>query len=420
MKEIYAIARKIADVGGRLYLVGGAVRDAYMGRAATDSDYCVTGIRAETFRELFPDAFVAGAAFAVFRMTVDDVVTEFALARMERKVGQGHKGFEVVSTPEVTIEQDLYRRDLTVNAMAVDVLTEEMFDPYGGRQDIDQGVIRAVSAAFSEDPLRVYRAARFAAQLNFTIADDTLLMMRKLRAELTSLSPERVFVELKRALASDKPSLFFRWLHRAGVLDVHFKEVAALAGVEQPVKWHPEGDAFEHTMQVLDAAAALTTRAEVRFAALVHDVGKARTPRHKWPAHHGHEVAGVPLVKHLCARLRLPTHWTQAALFATEQHMKIHVLDKMKCTKVVDLLTDAHRTPLGVDGFSIIGMADDRGRNNPNAYSPNAESMPDYWRVIQSVSGKSLNTDATGKEFGEALREARATALHQARKGGLP
>lgn len=416
MTEIDSIAQKIASEGGRLYLVGGAVRDKWMGRVATDEDYCVTGLTAQEFERLFPESFLAGMAFAVFRMPVGDSMAEFALARTERKVSRGHTGFEVFSSPEVTIEQDLLRRDLTINAMAIDVLSQTTLDPYGGLADIEHQVVRAVSRAFSEDPLRVYRAARFAAQLGFEIEANTLQMMRDLKGELGTLSAERVFGELKRALGTKRPSLFFRWLLRAGVLPVHFAEIAALAGVEQPTKWHPEGDAFEHTMQVLDAAAALTSREEVRFSALVHDVGKALTPRNKWPAHHGHESAGVPLVRKLCERLKLPSQWTQAALFATEQHMKIHILDRMKSSKVVDLLMDANRNPLGVEGFSMIGMADDRGRNNPRAQSPNAEALPAYWGVIQSITGKSLAIDAQGKAFGDALRKARAAALNRWRK----
>ncbi|WAH36042.1 HD domain-containing protein [Alicyclobacillus dauci] len=412
--------KRIEGAGGRLYFVGGGVRDQLMGKDFKDRDYAVTGLSAEEFKRLFPDAFLAGQAFPVFRMPIAGEVAEFALARTEKKVSTGHQGFEVDSSPSVSIEDDLMRRDLTINAIAMDVLSNEIVDPFGGRRDIDDGIIRAVSRAFAEDPLRVYRAARFAAQFGFRIERQTIGFMRALHDELRTLSVERVFEELRKALQTERPSLFFRALLQASVLDVHFPEVAKLVGVEQPVKWHPEGDAFEHTMQVLDVAAMLTDRDEVRFSALVHDLGKGITPRHKWPAHHGHEAAGVPLTARLCARLKLPSDWTNAALFATEHHMKIHILDRMKPQNVVTLLTEANRNPLGVDGFAMVGLADTRGRNDPTAPSPNAESMPHMWELIKNVTGRSIQTDATGKEFGDALRRERGRVIAEWRKQGNP
>ncbi|MFD1677867.1 HD domain-containing protein [Alicyclobacillus fodiniaquatilis] len=405
------IAQTIAAAGGRLYLVGGGVRDQIRGHSAKDLDFCVTGLSTEQFWTHFPNAFLAGRAFPVFRLPVDGHVAEFALARTEHKISVGHRGFQINASEGVTIEQDLERRDLTINALALDVLTNEVIDPFGGQNDIHNRVVRAVSDAFAEDPLRVYRAARFAATLDFHIEPRTTALMRSLRDELYALSAERVFEEVKKALGSARPSVFFMALKTAGVLDVHFGEIASLVGVLQPEKYHPEGDAFEHTMQVLDASARLTERVEVRFAALVHDVGKGVTPREKWPSHHGHEALGVPLARRLCQRLKLPSKWTEAATFATAEHMKMHILHRMKPVKVVDLLMAAQRNPLGVEGLAVVGMSDDRGRNSPNAPSPNAASLDALWRVIQAVNGAAVTTDAIGKQFGEELRKKRAAAV---------
>jgi tRNA nucleotidyltransferase (CCA-adding enzyme) len=418
--NIQEVAIRIKQAGGRLFYVGGGVRDELMGLSVKDKDYCVTGLTQDGFLELFPNAFLAGQQFPVFRLSVDGRTTEFALARVERKIAEGHTGFHVESSPEVTIEQDLFRRDLTINAIARDVLTGELVDPFGGQADIQSRVIRAVSDAFSEDPLRVYRAARFHAQFEFDIDDHTLGMMRDLRHELDSLSVERVFAELRKALTVKRPSLFFRALESAGVLDVHFPEIHALIGVPQPVKWHPEGDAFEHSMQVLDAAARHTDRVEVRFAALVHDVGKARTPRDKWPSHHGHEAAGVPVVKGMCKRLKLPVEWCKAASFATEHHMKVHHLNQMKPIKVVDLLTSAHKNPLGVNGFAVVGLADVQGRGNPQVRDENAERMEDMWAYVQQVNGHTLQNEqrieVRGKGFGDLLRRERARKVEEWRR----
>ncbi len=403
------LALKIESAGGRLYLVGGSARDRLRGLPPVDDDYCVTGLSEETFATLFPDSHSVGKAFSVYRMKVGEHVVEISLARTESKAGIGHTDFDVAVSPHITIEQDLQRRDLTINALAFDVLAKQLIDPFGGVSDIQNHLIRAVSPAFSEDPLRVYRAARFAAQFGFAIDPGTILLMARLRAELTALSVERVFSETRRALLSNQPSVYFRALMEAEVLDVHFPEISALCGVTQPFKHHPEGDVFEHTMQVLDAAANLTQREEVRFAALAHDLGKGATPRHLWPAHHGHEVRGTELVSRLCARLKLPASWRRAALFAAEYHMQAHCFEQMRPVKVVDLLEAAHRNPLGVEGFAVVATADMRGRNRPGFVHENAMTMVDLWRRMRSeVTGRNIDCEDGGKAFGEALRKARA------------
>src|SRR5690606_2828928 len=298
----HPIAEKIRCAGGNLYLVGGAVRDQLMGKTPKDKDYCVTGISAEEFSRLFPEAILTGKDFPVFRIDGE----EYALARTERKTGRGYKGFQVDSSPEVTIEEDLKRRDLTINSVAIEVATGEVVDPFGGVEDIRRGIIRATSEAFREDPLRVYRAARFAARFGFRVEPGTLAMMRDMKEELPALTPERVGLEVIKALETENPSIFFRVLAEAEVLDVHFPELSALIGVPQPPEHHPEGDAFEHSMQVLEAMARMTKDPVLRWVAVVHDVGKGVTPKELLPKHHGHEKAGVPLVGELGRRIKLP------------------------------------------------------------------------------------------------------------------
>ena len=298
--EIIEIANKIKEKGGRLYLVGGAVRDELLGRNKKDEDYCVVGLSKEEFVELFPHAILRGKSFAVF----DLYKKEFALARKEKKVGTGHKEFEIVTGKEITIEEDLARRDITINSMAKDVLTEKIIDPYSGKKDLKHRLIRATTKAFKEDPLRVYRVARLAAELEFSVDEETINLMHSLKRELNTLSKERVFVEFRKALETDKPSIFFNVLKGANVLDIHFKEIYKLIGALQPVKYHPEGDAYNHTMQTVDNACTQTKNVEIRFAALVHDLGKGLTPKKMYPHHHAHDKMGVIPVRELSTRLR--------------------------------------------------------------------------------------------------------------------
>lgn len=309
---------------GQVYLVGGAVRDALLGVAVYDRDWVVVGATPEAM--LAQGFEQVGKDFPVFLHP--QTKEEYALARTERKSGTGYHGFEVSASPEVTLEEDLMRRDLTINAMARDA-AGKIIDPYGGQADLQNRVLRHVSPAFGEDPLRVLRVARFAAKLapfGFRLHADTAALMRQMAAsgELDALTPERVWQEVVKALSTAKPSVFFAVLAEVGALKALFPELAALQGVEQPVKHHPEGDAWVHTLLVLDAAAALSGDIGVRFAALVHDLGKGVTPRELWPKHHGHEAAGLPLVEALCARYRVPKKIEQLALKVTQWHGVIH------------------------------------------------------------------------------------------------
>ncbi len=308
----------------QVFLVGGAVRDELLGETAYDHDWVVVGATPEQM--LAQNYQQVGKDFPVFLHP--QTKEEYALARTERKSGVGYHGFEVFSEPSVTLEEDLIRRDLTINAMAKDK-EGQIIDPFHGRQDLQDRMLRHVSDAFSEDPLRVLRVARFAAKLapfEFRLAPETERLMQKMVAsgELQALTPERVWLEVSKALQTSKPSLFFEVLDQVGALELLFPELYRLHGVTQPEKYHPEGDVWIHTMMVLDASARLSDDESVRFAALVHDLGKGLTPKEFWPSHKGHEATGVPLVKSLCERYRIPKKIQQQAEKVTEFHGLIH------------------------------------------------------------------------------------------------
>jgi tRNA nucleotidyltransferase (CCA-adding enzyme) len=316
--DIIEIAHVIEQNGGRLYLVGGALRDSLLNRPIYDEDYCVIGIEKDKFIELFPKAISRGKSFEVF----DLYGKEFALARTEKKIGKGHKNFEITTGKNITIEEDLKRRDITINSIAKDVLTNEMIDPFGGIEDIKNRIIRAVGDSFLEDPLRVYRVARFASELQFEVEEKTSEYMRKLRDELDTLSKERVFVEFRKALSSDRPSTFFNVLKEAKVLDIHFKEIYNLIGSLQPLKYHPEGDSYNHTMIAVDNSVRLTDDVLIRYACLVHDLGKGLTPEEEYPHHHGHATRGVEPVRNLSNRIGVPTSWKKAGVTSSKEHMR--------------------------------------------------------------------------------------------------
>lgn len=353
-QKIEGIIRKINEAGGKLYLVGGAVRDEIMKKAVTDEDYCVTGIEKETFEKLFPNAILRGKKFAVY----DIDKREFALARKEKKLEEGHKGFKIETNKNITIEEDLKRRDITINSIAKDLTTGKYIDPFGGINDIKNKKIRMTSEAFREDPLRVYRVARFAATLEFEVEKETLEQMNLLKKELMSLSRERVFHEFRKALASNKPSIFFDTLKKADVLDVHFQEIYDLIGKIQPEKYHPEGDSYQHTMIVVDTSCGLTQKLEVRFSCLVHDLGKGTTPLEILPHHYGHEDRGEKLVSELGKRIGIPKLWEQCGKIAAKEHMRGGKFNEMTAKKQVEFIEKIAKSSLGLDGMKIVVLCD--------------------------------------------------------------
>lgn len=401
--SIIEIANIIKGNGGTLYLVGGAVRDEIMNRKVHDEDYCVTGIEKETFEKLFPNAYKRGKSFGVY----DIENKEFALARKDKKIGKGHKKFEVQNGKDITIEEDLARRDITINSIAKNVLTGKIIDPYGGIKDIKNKIIRATTDSFIEDPLRVYRVARFASQLNFAVEENTIKMMKKIKEELKTLSPERVFAEFRKALKSDKPSVFFEVLKKANVLDVHFKEIYDLIGQIQPVAYHPEGDSYNHTMVVVDKSAILTDNEEIRFSALVHDLGKGITPKEMLPHHYGHDKNGVKLVENLGNRLKIPNSWIKCGKVSAKEHMLGGIFNRMTPKKQVDFITRVNKSLLGLDGLRIVVICD-RWRNEDEPTDVNFHKIGK--ECISKINGRYIEEKYKIKDrekVGELLRQER-------------
>ena len=334
MNKFFNFAEQIASLGGSAYVVGGAIRDILMGVAPHDHDLLVCGVEVFDFEQAFPNAKKTGNSFPVYRLNIEGEEVEIAFARKEEKVAEGHSGFKMIFSSDVTFEEDMVRRDTTMNALGMNIITGEVVDLFGGESDIRNGVIRAVSSHFIEDSVRVLRAARQAAQFGFSVDSETIELMRSCREELAIEPKERIFGEMTKALATSRPSTFFRVLRDCDCLSVAFPEIAALVGQTQPVEWHPEGDAFEHSMQVLDKVAETTDNVVVRFAALYHDIGKGLTPADLLPKHHGHDKAGVGVINDLppCFGRRNK----EVATFVAAQHMRVHTLKK--CGAIRDVL----------------------------------------------------------------------------------
>ncbi len=395
----------------RVFLVGGAVRDLLMGRDPKDRDYVVVG---ETCESMLARGFSrVGEDFPVFLHP--ETGDEYALARTEVNVAEGYKGF-TTRIEGVSLEQDLARRDLTINAMAME--GDRLIDPFDGRGDIEAGVLRHVGEAFGEDPVRVLRAARFAARYGFEVAPETTEMMRRMveRGDLDALTPERVCLEMIKVLGEDVPSRFFRALESVGALRVVFPELHGLVGVPQPVAEHPEGDAFEHSMLVLDQCALLSKDKETRFAALVHDLGKADTPADVLPEHPGHELAGVPRVEQMCARLKLPNTFLTAGRLACTYHTRIYrVREERDAGEVVAMMRKlkANHTLEHVERLAIVGEADAKGRGEASAQEyPQADLLLGLAREFARFDALPVVEQA--RERGEVAGPQIAQAVSQA------
>jgi tRNA nucleotidyltransferase (CCA-adding enzyme) len=346
----------------KLYCVGGAVRDELAGLPVKDRDYVVVGATPE---QMVAQGFrPVGKDFPVFLHP--QTHEEYALARTERKTAKGYKGFQVYAAPEVTLEQDLARRDLTINAIARDE-SGRLIDPYGGVADLQAGVLRHVSPAFAEDPVRILRVARFAARFaQFEVAAETLVLMQEMvdNGEVDALVPERVWQELAKGLMEQTPSRMFAVLRACGALGRILPEVARLFGVPQTTQYHPEIDTGVHVMLVIDHAARHGLALEVRFAALMHDLGKGATPQEMLPRHIGHEQRGVALVRDVCMRLRVPNECRDLALLVTKLHGKVCRALEMRADTVLQLLheVDALRQPQRFEAFLLACECDARGR----------------------------------------------------------
>ena len=397
------------------YLVGGAVRDRLLGLEVRERDWVVVGATADHLKnEGYKEV---GRSFPVFLHPESH--EEYALARRETKTAPGYRGFEVDFGPEVTLEEDLTRRDLTINAMAEDA-DGGLIDPHGGRRDIEEKTLRHVSPAFREDPVRILRTARFAARfhgLGFAVAPETTALMREMVAagEAAALVPERVWQETVRALGEDAPQMFFEVLRECGALKVIFPEIDRLWGVPQPKRWHPEIDTGVHVMMVLEQAARFSPREEVRFAALTHDLGKGVTPEQYWPRHTGHEAASVRLVGEMCERLGAPKRFRALAEKVARYHGVCHRADELRPDtklKVLEAL-GAFRADSLLEDFLVSCEADYRGRKGmtEDAY-PAADVFRRAHSAAAAVSGADLAAEGyEGARLGEELRRRRIAAI---------
>jgi tRNA nucleotidyltransferase (CCA-adding enzyme) len=405
----------------QIYLVGGAVRDELLGLPVRERDWVVVGARPE---ELQAQGFKpVGKDFPVFLHPRNG--EEYALARTERKTGPGYRGFETLFSPDVTLEQDLERRDLTINAIAKDPDGGGLIDPFGGQRDLGERVLRHVSRAFVEDPVRVLRVARFAARfapLGFKVAPETLDLMREIaaRGELDALVSERVWQETQRALEMPAPARFFEVLRDANALPIVFPELHALFGVPQPEQWHPEIDTGVHTLMVLEQAAKLSDDPVVRFAALTHDLGKGTTAPSEWPRHIAHEQRGVALVEALCDRLKIPNAYRELAVLVSRYHLDAHRVSELRDSTLLEVLErlDAFRRPARFEQWVLACEADARGRKGlENRDYPQADHLRRARDTVAKVTLDPAERDGLdGPKIAEKLRKARLAALTSQRR----
>ncbi len=399
----------------RVYAVGGAVRDRLLGLPVKDRDYVVVGAAPEEMTAL--GFRPVGRDFPVFLHPLTQ--EEYALARTERKIARGYKGFKVHAAPEVTLEDDLRRRDLTINAMAEDA-AGRVIDPYGGQADLHDRILRHVSPAFAEDPVRILRVARFAARLpDFRVADETLALMRQMvgAGEVDALVPERVWQELARGLMEARPSRMLQVLRDCGALARLLPEVDRLFGVPQDPASHPEIDTGDHLLRVLDWAAGQGYTLAVRYAVLVHDLGKGLTPRERWPDHSGHEQAGVDAVKAVSNRLRVPVECRELAMTVTRWHGLAHQAERLDASGLLDLLErcDAFRRPERLHAFLQACEADFHGRPGWEARPfPQAVRLRRALAAARRVDAGALARRLPAPAIPAALRAARIEAIEAA------
>ena len=402
------------------YLVGGAVRDELLGIPVKEKDWVVVGST--------PEAMVdkgfrpVGQSFPVFIHSQSG--EEYALARTERKTGRGYKGFSFFTDPSVTLEQDLLRRDLSINAIARRD-NGELIDPLGGRGDIERRVLRHVSDAFLEDPLRVLRVARFVAQLaefDFSIAPETMELMEKMveSGELEDLTAERVWIETEKALQTVRPRLYFETLRKMGALKVLFPEIDRLFGVPQNPKYHPEIDTGLHTLLSLDQISAESKLLRLRFSVLVHDLGKGTTARDQWPSHNGHEERGVKQIENLAQRLRIPNDCRDLAIKVSRWHLHCHRALELKAATIEKLFSglDLWRNPQLLPEFLFCCQADIRGRTGmENSEYPQAAYLTDCFQAASSVDSQKIREAGfEGEAIGKKMREARIAAIQDAKE----
>lgn len=398
----------------KVYLVGGAVRDEQLGISHKERDWCVVGATPD---ELLADGYrQVGKDFPVFLHPKSN--EEYALARTERKTAPGYHGFAFDFSPDVSIEEDLLRRDLTINAIAKDG-DGELVDPFGGVEDIRNRVLRHVSDAFGEDPVRILRVAKFAARfssLRFAIAGETMSLMARMvdDGEIDALVPDRVWKETEEALRGPNSRVFFEVLRSCGALQKLYPEVDRLFGVPQPEKWHPEIDTGLHTMMVLDQAELASPDLEVRFAALTHDLGKGTTPGSELPSHKGHETRGARLVREMCDRLPVPKSCRDLGVMVAEYHTHCHRALELRDKTILKVLekTDAFRRPERFEQFLVACEADARGRTGlENRRYPQADLLRNSFSAASGVDSGAIASKHDGPKIPAAIKKARQQAI---------
>jgi tRNA nucleotidyltransferase (CCA-adding enzyme) len=411
----------------KTYLVGGSVRDELLGLPVQDHDYVVVGASPEDMERL--GYRPVGKDFPVFLHPQTN--EQYALARTERKISRGYKGFEVFTSPQVTLQEDLARRDLTINSIAKDE-TGHIIDPFNGVADLEAGILRHVSPAFSEDPVRILRAARFAARFGFHLAPETLALMNDMvhNGEVDALVPERVWQELARGLMENHPSRMFYVLRECGALARIMPEVDVLFGVPQPAHAHPEIDTGVHIMMAIDYAASKNYSLPVRFATLMHDLGKGTTPPEEWPRHIGHEARSIELTKNLCERIRVPKDSRDLALLVARYHGDVHRAEELRAATVADILqgVDAYRKPARFEEFLQACACDFHGRPG-YAGKPYTQAkclrkalaaalQVDAGAIAAELSQTITNTAELPAAIHNKVREARISKIKKELHGG--
>lgn len=401
----------------QIYLVGGAVRDRLLNYPVKEKDWVVVGATPKQMLDL--NYQQVGKDFPVFLHP--ETKEEYALARTERKTSPGYTGFSIYATPSVSLEDDLLRRDLTINAMAEDS-QGQIIDPFNGQADLNARLLRHVSPAFAEDPVRILRVARFAARyyhLGFRVADETLTLMQNMvnAGEVDALVAERVWQEMAKALAERHPEQFINVLKNCGALQRILPEIDCLFGIPQPKNYHPEIDTGIHSLMVLQQAVKLTPSRKTRFAALCHDLGKCLSPKHKLPSHHGHEERGAKIIQQMCKRLRVPNDYRDLAVITARFHLHIHRAFELRADTLLNILEslDALRKPERFEAFLIACMADARGRkNHENIDYPQADYLREAAQAINTINIEELKQQKLkGKDMANAIRQLRIQAIEK-------
>ena len=405
--------------GGDIHVVGGAVRDTLLGEEINDLDFCVTGVTPEQFSEIYPRAKLVGKDFPVFLMGGN----EFALARKERSTGNSYKDFEVTCSDDISIQEDLIRRDLTINSLAFNIHTNELIDPMNGLNDLAEGIIKSNDNSFIEDPLRIYRMARFVAQYGFSVHTKTRTQVarNRNRIDLRTLSTERIFEELRKVLKTENPRGFFDELANLG-FNYPFKEIFDLMGVPQPKEHHPEGDAFEHTMQSVNLMSKLTDEEHVIFGALMHDIGKGLTDTEDYPHHYLHAQLGLDALDSFIERMPVPNAWEQAAEIFIREHMRAALWEHMRPSKVVRLFNRIDRSRLHIVDLMTMVYVDRKARLSYDAKLPEVDVKINevaelYENMYEETSGDDIDQERySGPEIGQQLFQLRCHWLKQNRK----